>query len=412
MDYLFVLLTHAWAIATVTSICFIVSVFHFFSLPNLYSATATILAEPALNAPQSHQGVTMPVLEQAEDYYGTQLTVLISHTIHFQVEKELGTSIAEARLNPWRVHGTRIIALSVTHPKPEMASKIANKFAEVYVRESVHQGTFIGQQILKLLPENAERIVAGDESRTGPGGFNKEEFASSLTSVSGDLEIIQLSNEKLTIQSKLTELSQRYKDEHPAIVELKQRLGVIESEINKRRETILSNVKVNLSGAVNITNIKVLEYALTPEWPSEPNRVKGIFLWTMAGFFASVFVVFTLEYTNQRIRAENDVISLGICFLGYIPLVKEFLKGQKYHEFPEEPDLVRLLKTNATLADAVANARTHILFSMPYEKSRRIMLTSAIPFEGKSTVAALLAVSLTTLGRKILLVDGDLRKPS
>jgi capsular exopolysaccharide synthesis family protein len=73
---------------------------------------------------------------------------------------------------------------------------------------------------------------------------------------------------------------------------------------------------------------------------------------------------------------------------------------------------MKILKVNTALADAVANARTHILFSMPYDKSRRIMLTSAIPAEGKSMIASLLALSLTTLGRKILLIDADLRKPS
>ena len=172
-----------------------------------------------------------------------------------------------------------------------MEEKIANKFAEVYVRESVNQGAFIGQQILKLLPGGSEGAVGG-QSEVGPGGFNKEEFASSLNSVANDIEIRQLGIEKLAVQSKLTELSQRYKDEHPAIVELQQRLGVIESEIDKRKETILSNIKVNLSGAVNITNIRVLEYALVPEWPSEPNRPRGIVLWTLAGLFSSIFFIY------------------------------------------------------------------------------------------------------------------------
>ncbi len=421
LEYWYVFLAHAWIIGAITTVFFIVSAFHFFSLPNLYTATTTILAYPADNPIQqsSHQDVQTPTYGQEEEYYGTQLAILTGMEVEEEAIKELGGNVADYTVNAEHVHDTRILSLSVTHRDPEVAAKVANKFAEVFVRESKREGAFIGQQILKFLPDDQKVsnpnpvLQAGGASGDNLSGFSKQEFASSLVNVSNDPQIQQLRSEKLGILSKLTELSQRYKSEHPIILDLNQRLGIIENEIKARTETILSNVKANLAGETNVTNIKVLQEARVPSGPSQPNRFKGILLWTLGGFFISTFFVFLFEFSNQKIRDEHDATAMGLTFLGYIPLTKDFLVRRRtsgYH--PEDVDLIKVLKSNSTLADSVANARTHILFSMPYEKSRRIMLTSAIPGEGKSTLAALLAISLTTLGRNILLIDADLRKPS
>lgn len=409
MEYWFVFIAYGWVILAVTIVFMIGSVVYYFRLPNLYTATTMILAEETDSAPKTHEGMLMPAYSHEEEYYGTQIAILTGRKTEEAVLSELG-GITDYRIDARRVRDARILSLSVTHPDPIMAAKIANKFAEVYVRESKRENAFMGQQMLKFLPGSSEANGTANSSEL-PQGFNKQEFASSLTSVSGDAQIQQLSTEKLQIQSKLTELSQRYRSEHPMIKELNQRLSAIDNDIKKRTETILSNVKASLTGDVNVTNIKVLEEAQVPSSPSEPNRLKGIFVCTLGGFLIATFLVFLLEYSNQRIRTENDAMALGVCFLGYIPLAREFLKNKKNH-FHDEPDLMAVLKSNQLLADAVASVRTHILFSMPYEKSRRIMLTSTVPGEGKSTCAALLAISLTTLGRKILLIDADLRKPT
>ena len=59
----------------------------------------------------------------------------------------------------------------------------------------------------------------------------------------------------------------------------------------------------------------------------------------------------------------------------------------------------------------IAKVRTHILFSVPCEESKSMMITSTIPNEGKSTIATLLALSFAATGRKILLIDADMRRP-
>ncbi len=414
-EYWMIFWGNAWLSVAITSIFFIISTLYFFSLPNLYTATTTILTYPSDDTtPKTREDMIMPAFSMKEEYYGTQLAILTGRKMKQEVASELGSKASGYIIEARHIRDTWTLSLSITHQSPELAAKIANKFAEIFVRESRRQGAFIGQQILKLLPESSEGEPSTDSSPpSNSPGFNKQEFASSLNSVSNDPQIQRLNGEKLEAQSKLTELSQRYMPKHPAIQELNQRLEILDNEIKTRTDTILSNVKASLSGEANITNIKVLEEAAVPINPSAPQRLRGILIWTLGGFISSIVVIFLFEYSNQKIRTEHNLTEIGLCFLGYIPLTREFTGNRKIPPdySGDEPPLIKALKTNTTLADSVTNARTHILFSMPYEKSRRIMLTSAIPGEGKSTLAALLAMSLTSLGRKILLIDADLRKP-
>jgi capsular exopolysaccharide synthesis family protein len=283
----------------------------------------------------------------------------------------------------------------------------------------------MSKQMLKLIPEIDEGSPVSAQVDTqvssGASQFNKREFAESLSSVTGDDVIKKMRSERLEIQSQLTQLSQRYKPEHPSIRQLKDRMVYVENELKERTDKIVNNVRANLAGDIKITNVRVIEEALPPLKPSKPNRQKGVLMHTIMGLlFAIAFVVF-VERVNQKVRSEKDLLPvIRLPFLGYVPYAKNFVKakkgaqkvpGMRYAKINEEVSYVENLRENTVLSDAVASVRTHILFSMPYEKSRKIMFTSAIPNEGKSTVACLLALSLTTLGRKILLVDADMRKP-
>lgn len=377
-------------------------------MPNLYTATANILVEKTDQKSKSYDDVIMPSFRGEEDYYGTQIAILTGRKIRQTVSEELpeaGYYAVEAR----RVRGTRIIFISVTHTDPKMSADIANKIAEVYVRQSGEESLFISKQLLELFPDE----YAPEDAKKD--GFSRKEFAENLSSVGNDPIVQKLRNQKLEVEGQLKELSQRYRSEHPQVKELSERLSFIEKEMGDRIQSITANVKASLKGEIKISNVRILEEALPPNRPSAPNRVIGVAMHTLLALFASIVLVLGLEYTNQKIRSEEDLQNqVHIPFLGYIPLAKDISRNKKNRvkgAAPTKASVVEMFKENGALNDAVASVRTHILFSMPYEKSKRIMFTSCIPDEGKTTVAILLALSLTGLGRKILLIDADMRRP-
>ena len=411
-------------IVSVTGIIMMCSVLYFASKSNLYTASIKIIVEKTdKDTPRSSQDMVMPTFRGEEDYYGTQIAILTGRKIVEQVAREIPEA-RKAEVSAKRVRGTRIITLSVVYRDPELAAKICNKYGEVYVRESARESLFMSQQILSLIPEDLEAL-GKDSAQTAQAAdameqqlgkkFNRREFAESLSNVASDPIIQRLRQKRIELDSKVADLSQRYKSEHPVLKQAQEQLNYANAEIRDRTNTILNNLKANLAGEINITNIRVLEEALPPRNPSSPKRVRGILLHTLLGFIGSCSLVLFFEHANQKIRTEKDLNpSVRLPFLGYIPYAKNFMKrkrGVTDAKDTEEASYLEGLRENSVLSDAVASVRTHLLFSMPYEKSRKIMLTSCIPNEGKSTVAALLALSLTTLGRNILLIDGDLRKP-
>lgn len=418
-EYWVTIISKRWLILGMTAFVMFASALHFARIPDQYTTSTDILVEPPPELPKTTQGemaTTVGGDTQGEEYYGTQIEIMTGPTIGDIVDKELGPLPGGYTVSAQHKRDTRIIELTCNSTDPKSAALAANKYAEVYIRESGKESTYVTQQMLKWIPEDLETLENKDEMAKLTTKLNKKEFAESLANVTQDAVIQKMRADKLDTESKLQEYSRRYRPQHPMMVELRERLTYIERQLKDRTKVILDNLRAKLAGDVSVTNVRILRKAEVPGAPSGPNRMRGILMSTLAGLLVSVWLVVMLEEINQKIRTEKDLVHTGdLPFLGYIPLAKELLKNKKgvtrVLAPGETPSVIDAMRHNSVLADAVASVRTRILFSVPYEKSKRIMITSTIPDEGKSTVAALLAYSLTGLGRKILLIDADMRKP-
>lgn len=417
-EYWVTIISKRWLILILTVAAFIGSYLYYQHLPTLYTAQVDILVENTAEMPKTAQGnmtVSNPDA-QMEDYYGTQIVILKGRRIAETARQELGQMPSRFRIDASHRRDTRVLSLTCKTLDPNEAARIANKYAEIFVRESAKESTYVTQQMLKWIPEDLEMLENKDQMEKLSTKFNKKEFAESLESVTKDPVIEKMRADKLDLEAKIQELLLRYKPEYPAVVELNEKLEYVDRQLKERTKAILENVRANLAGEINITNVRVLQEAIPPTMPSEPNRLRGVLMGTIVGFFIAIWVALFSEDMNQKIRTEKDLAMVGhLPFLGYVPLTKELLKHKKGTPYQSPTgqsfSVVEVLKRNSVLADAIASVRTRILFSVPYEKSKRIMITSAIPDEGKSTVSALLSFSLTGLGRKILLIDADMRKP-
>ena len=182
--------------------------------------------------------------------------------------------------------------------------------------------------------------------------------------------------------------------------------NILQRELDTTRtlyEGLLQRYKeVGVTGGITSNNISIVDVARPPSSPSKPDLLLNIALAALLGLGLGVLTAFLLEALDETVATPDDVeAKLGVPVLGVVPLIE---KGQT---------------TSAALADirsgfseAYYSLRTALQFSTPDGAPSSLLVSSARPAEGKSTTAYAVALNFARVGRRVLLVDGDLRNPS
>ncbi len=170
-------------------------------------------------------------------------------------------------------------------------------------------------------------------------------------------------------------------------------------------QTLLQRTKeTGVTTGLVATNIRVVDPASVPQRPVVPDTKKNLTLALFAGLMLSVCAVFFADYMDKSITSPEQIKSqLGLDCLGLVPLV------DGYKSVGPTPLINTVVP--AGLHEAVRSLRTGVLFSSRGEQVRSILVTSTAPGEGKSMVAANLALSLAQTGQRVVLVDADMRRP-
>ncbi|MFQ8432866.1 GumC family protein [Amaricoccus sp. W119] len=148
---------------------------------------------------------------------------------------------------------------------------------------------------------------------------------------------------------------------------------------------------------------RVLSPAVRPSVPSAPRGSLILAMATVLGLVLGCALVLGREIFASGIRTANDLEALtGRAVLGQVPVAPE----------RERSKVVSYLSQNPTsaMAEAVRNLRTSILLSDIDKAPRTIAVTSSVPGEGKTTLSLALAQNLSMMGKKVLLIEGDIRR--
>lgn len=177
-----------------------------------------------------------------------------------------------------------------------------------------------------------------------------------------------------------------------------------EAETNRQLyDGLLQRYKeIGVAGGVGANNISVVDRAEVPGGKYSPRLSLNLAIGLLLGGFAGVLLAFLLHFLDRAVHTPKQLEALvHRPVLGVIPLLPA---GQT-------PALA-ITDTRSAFAEAYRSVRTALQFATSHGLPRTLFITSAGPGEGKSTSAAELARNIAQLGKRVLLVDADLRNPS
>jgi non-specific protein-tyrosine kinase len=215
------------------------------------------------------------------------------------------------------------------------------------------------------------------------------------------------------LQDYATQITETKKQIEQKQEELGQAVGAreiatIQDEIDQMKNTLgsLSSDYANLrnstqQGATN--TIQVIEEAALPRYPVEANNTMTILIAAGFGFVLSASAAYILEYLDNTVRTPEVLARLTkLPTLVSIAVIKS----------SDDDNLITISQPRSPISEAFRVLRTAIQFSSIDESNQVLLITSATPSKGKSTVSSNLSVVLAQAGHNVLLVDTDLRRPS
>jgi succinoglycan biosynthesis transport protein ExoP len=236
-------------------------------------------------------------------------------------------------------------------------------------------------------------------------------------------------------ESMLRQAFQEQQKQANDIAEKSVQYNILKREADTNKQLyvgLLEKLKeTGISTSLKATNIRIVDPAYPPKKPARPRILLNLSMGLLLGLCLGTGAAFLQEHLDNTLKTTEDLERfLQLPALGSVPAVAGLENGNGVHAFYERARMLTGEKgrgpsngnghwnriegngSNAPLAEAFHGLRTSVLLSTAKRPPSSLLVTSAQSGEGKTTVAANLALSLAQLGESVLLIDADLRRPS
>jgi len=393
-------------------------------------------------------GMTDQSLDVYSSYYSEQLSqtylqLLQTDTVLDSASTRLGIDLDDVSIEAQAIPSTTIIEISVEHPSPQLAALIANTLVEVLIEKNdeIQSGRYLAmEESLLAQKTQLESQISVIQNQIEQASINtiseQEEWLQE--------QITNLENEAVSLPAEISALGNPATPEERSILEQKKArleqvllqlplykqsftdLVVYGTEVDAAKSTansqlvlltttqtlyqqlyqsVLSNLeKVRLAGMENTPSVVPIERAADPEEPIKPRKAINTALAGLVGLMLTTGFLVIRESMDNTVRTAEDLEKLiGVTAIGYI--------AEMQSKDMEGVGLYVSKQPRSPISEAFRSLRTNIEFSAIDKPIKTILVTSPEPETGKTTVGANLAMIFAQKGRRVLLLDADLRRP-
>ncbi|HOE35423.1 MAG: polysaccharide biosynthesis tyrosine autokinase [Chloroflexi bacterium] len=381
----------------------------------------------------------------SQQLISTYAQLLSTESLLAQASQELGFPVRKGQATAAQINDTQFVELTVKDTDPERAALIANGLVKVLIdqNEQLQAVRYISaeqnlqnrideaqQQISILQAQINEVSSATVESQLQSVQAQIDDLQAQVTALNAEVAKIDpetATDEQIALLAdyqaqldQLTPVLSLYQQIYTNLVVLKTpaqsdtttttQLTQLRTTLELYQQIYISSISsletLRLTRAQNTPNVVQVEAAVTPSSPISPKPMQSALLAGGIGLLVTAAVAFLVEFLDDTIKTPDEVKDqLGLPVIGLIGELRKKNKDEKlgnyvaYH--PRSP-----------VSEAFRALRTNLEYSGIDAPLRVILVTSAGKSEGKTTVATNLAIVLAQSGKKVLLLDSDMRRPN
>ena len=389
----------------------------------------------------------------------TYMQLLTTQPILESVSQQVGVTVKESQIKATRVRDTGLLEVTVRDTDAQRAALTANVLVEVLIEynEALQKSRFSSsEQSLELQVGEIEtelgRLETNIEQRSEESlevqrqasEQKRTELESQIFTLQGEIARLEQDIDDLTpealpnqlpppltleqrnqLNEKRTQLAQKEfqldlaqesyfrivlpENYSAALIEDPTNLQNLEqANLELYRQlysTLLSNYEaVRLARLQNTPNVVQVEKALPPTIPIQAGPLRNIILGAIIGLLITGIIAFTLEYMDDTLKTPQDIANvLGLPVVGYVVNESGMDKTEGTPYVSANP--------RSPMAETFRTLRTNLEFASVDKSLKTILVTSPGAGEGKTTVATNLAAVMAQANKRVILLEGDLRRP-